>query len=141
MPYSHILVAVDLSEDSALLLSKGAALAHALNAKISLIHIDASYVGLYSGLSDISVAEAHHRIMEEARHQLVQLAQREGVTITHSLVGGGDMAKEIIDTITDCEIDLVIFGHHQDFWSTLLSSVNHLINNTPVDMLLVPLDN
>lgn len=140
MAYKHILVAVDLSKESDVLLAKGASLAKAMNTRLSLIHIDASYVGLYTGMLDINVAEAHHRIVEEAQHQLIQLAHKAGVEITHSFVGGGSMAQEVVDTIAECDIDLVVLGHHQDFWRSLLSSVNQLINKAPIDMLLIPLD-
>ncbi|MEZ9706553.1 universal stress protein, partial [Vibrio breoganii] len=40
MSYKHILVAVDLSEDSKLIVDKAVALAKPLEAKVSFIHID-----------------------------------------------------------------------------------------------------
>ncbi|WP_218962546.1 universal stress protein, partial [Enterococcus faecium] len=40
MAYRHIVVATDLSEDAEFLLGKGARLAAALKAKLSLIYID-----------------------------------------------------------------------------------------------------
>ncbi len=49
MAYQHILVAVDLSEDSRLLVSKASLLAQATGAKLSLIHIDVNYAELYTG--------------------------------------------------------------------------------------------
>jgi universal stress protein A len=36
-------------------------------------------------------------------------------------------------------MDLVVCGHHQDFWSKLMSSARQLINTVHVDMLIVPL--
>ncbi len=43
MSYKHILVAVDLSEDSKLIVDKAVALAKPLEAKVSFIHIDINY--------------------------------------------------------------------------------------------------
>lgn len=37
------------------------------------------------------------------------------------------------------DMDLVVCGHHQDFWSKLMSSARQLINTVHVDMLIVPL--
>ena len=54
MSYKHILVAVDLSDDSERLLKKADALATALGAQLSLVHIDVNYAELYTGLSERS---------------------------------------------------------------------------------------
>ncbi|HGE8279605.1 TPA: universal stress protein, partial [Serratia marcescens] len=50
MAYRHIVVATDLSEDAEFLLGKGARLAAALNAKLSLIYIDIHRAGYYVDL-------------------------------------------------------------------------------------------
>ncbi|GAL05648.1 universal stress protein A [Photobacterium aphoticum] len=49
------------------------------------------------------------------------------------------MSDEICHAIDDLDIELVVCGHHQDFWSKILSSARQLINRSPVDMLMVPL--
>lgn len=64
MSYQHLLVAVDLSEDSKLLVEKAVALAKPLNAEVSFIHIDVNYAELYTGLIDINLAETQHHAME-----------------------------------------------------------------------------
>ncbi|KXF82671.1 universal stress protein [Enterovibrio coralii] len=139
MGYKHILVAVDLSADSEKLIQKGAALAAPLGAKLSLIHIDVNYAQLYTGLIDINMVETRNQIIEEAQSQLNKLAKLSDTPVTHTLVASGDLADEITESIGHFGIDLVICGHHQDFWSTLISSAKQLINKTPVDMLMVPL--
>ncbi|MDD1781979.1 universal stress protein [Enterovibrio sp. ZSDZ35] len=139
MGYKHILVAVDLSADSEKLIQKGAALAGPLGAKLSLIHIDVNYAQLYTGLIDINMVETRNQIVEEAQGQLNKLAKLSNIPVTHTLVASGDLADEITESIGHFGIDLVICGHHQDFWSTLISSAKQLINKTPVDMLMVPL--
>ncbi|MFU0760136.1 putative universal stress protein [Serratia marcescens] len=40
MSYQHIVIAVDLNGDNQSILEKGAVLANAYNAKLSLIHVD-----------------------------------------------------------------------------------------------------
>ncbi|KMV28962.1 universal stress protein UspA [Photobacterium swingsii] len=139
MAYKHILVAIDLSEDSFVLVNKAAALAKAVDAKLSLIHIDVNYAELYTGLIDINLSDAQHRMADEAQHHLKALANKAGYPVSHTLVGSGDLADEICQAIDDLDIELIVCGHHQDFWSKILSSAKQLINRTPVDMLMVPL--
>ncbi|MGF1699787.1 universal stress protein [Photobacterium makurazakiensis] len=139
MAYKHILVAIDLSEDSVLLVSKAAQLAKPLDAKLSLIHIDVNYAELYTGLIDINLSDAQHRMADDAQKQLKILAEKANYPVSHTLVGSGDLSEEICHAIDDLNVELVVCGHHQDFWSKLLSSAKQLINRTPIDMLMVPL--
>ena len=53
--YKHILVAVDLSEESLILVRKGAEIAKRHSAKLSLIHVDVNFSDLYTGLIDINM--------------------------------------------------------------------------------------
>ncbi|MDN3608676.1 universal stress protein UspA [Vibrio ostreicida] len=139
MSYQHILVAVDLSEDSKVLVDKAAALAKPLAAEVSFIHIDVNYAELYTGLIDINLAETQHQAIETSQKQLQSFAEHANYPIKHTLVGSGDLGNELCDTIKEFNVDLVVCGHHQDFWSKLLSSTRQLINCSPVDMLVVPL--
>lgn len=139
MSYQHILVAVDLSEDSKLLIDKAVALAKPLQATVSFIHIDVNYAELYTGLIDINLAETQHQAMEASQNQLQSFADYAQYPIKHTLVGSGDLSNELCDSIHEYHVDLVVCGHHQDFWSKLLSSTRQLINDSPVDMLVVPL--
>ncbi|SJL85035.1 universal stress protein [Vibrio palustris] len=138
MSYQHFLVAVDLSEDSKILIDKAVSLAKPLNASISFIHIDVNYAELYTGLIDINLVETQHHSMESSLQQLRELAKYADYPITHTLVGSGDLSNEMCETIEQFSIDLVVCGHHQDFWSKLLSSTRQLMNCTPVDLLVVP---
>lgn len=139
MSYKHILVAIDLSDDSKLLIDKAVSLAKPLGAEVSFIHIDVNYAELYTGLIDINLAETQHQALEASQKQLQELGEYANYPIKHTLVGSGDLSNELTDNINDKFVDLVICGHHQDFWSKLLSSTRQLINVTPVDLLVVPL--
>ena len=100
---------------------------------------DVNYAELYTGLIDINLAETQHQAIEASQKQLQNLAEHANYPIKHTLVGSGDLNNELCDTIKEFNIDLVVCGHHQDFWSKLLSSTRQLINCSPVDMLVVPL--
>ncbi|CAH0542011.1 universal stress protein UspA [Vibrio marisflavi] len=139
MSYKHILVAVDLSEESDFLVKKAVALAKPLQAELSFIHIDVNYAEVYTGLIDINLAETQHQTMESSQKFLQKIADNAQYPIKHTLVGSGDLGNELCDTISEFKVDLLVCGHHQDFWSKFLSSTRQLINCSPVDMLVVPL--
>ncbi|CAH0524332.1 universal stress protein [Vibrio hippocampi] len=139
MSYKHILVALDLSDESNLLIDRAVSLAKPLGSEVSFVHIDVNFAELYTGLIDLNMAENQNHVMEASLTQLKKFAEYADYPIKHSLVGSGDLSNELRDTIKEFDVDLVVCGHHQDFWSKLLSSTRQLINTVPVDLLVVPI--
>ena len=68
MAYKHILIAVDLSPESKVLVDKAVSMARPYNAKVSLIHVDVNYSDLYTGLIDVNLGRDAPR-PERALHQ------------------------------------------------------------------------
>ncbi|HCM62131.1 MAG TPA: universal stress protein UspA [Morganella sp. (in: Bacteria)] len=139
MAYKHILVAVDLSPESEVLVSKAVSMAKPYDAKVSLIHVDVNYSDLYTGLIDVNLGDMQQRITEETSNSLKNLSKNSGYQIQEMLSGSGDLGQVLVDAIRKYDMDLVVCGHHQDFWSKLMSSARQLINTVHVDMLIVPL--
>ncbi|GAA0349876.1 MAG: universal stress protein UspA [Morganella sp. (in: enterobacteria)] len=139
MAYKHILVAVDLSPESEVLVSKAVSMAKPYDAKVSLIHVDVNYSDLYTGLIDVNLGDMQQRITEETSNSLKNLSKNSGYEIQEMLSGSGDLGQVLVDAIRKYDMDLVVCGHHQDFWSKLMSSARQLINTVHVDMLIVPL--
>ncbi|ETS31689.1 universal stress protein UspA-like protein [Photorhabdus khanii NC19] len=139
MAYKHILVAVDLSPESQVLVQKAISMAKPYNANVSLIHVDVNYSDLYTGLIDVNLGDMQQRITDETRNALKELSAGTDYDIQETLSGSGDLAQVLVDAIKKYDIDLVVCGHHQDFWSKLMSSARQLINTVHVDMLIVPL--
>lgn len=138
--YKHILVAVDLSEESILLLNKGAALAKLNGAKLSLIHVDVNFADLYTGLIDINLSSVQNSVSDETLKALEDLSARVDYPVSEKLNGSGDFSQVLEGAIEQYEVDLLITGHHQDFWSKFMSSTRQVMNNVSVDMLVVPLE-
>ena len=138
MAYKHILVAVDLSPESNVLVQKAVSMAKPYNAKVSLIHVDVNYSDLYTGLIDVNLGDMQQRITDETRNALKDLSDNSGYEIQETLSGSGDLGQVLVDAIKKYDMDLVVCGH-QDFWSKLMSSARQLINTVHVDMLIVPL--
>lgn len=139
MAYKHILIAVDLSPESKILLEKAVSVAKPYQAKISLIHVDVNYTDLYTGLIDAHFVDVQKRISEETQKKLMELSESADYPVTEILIGNGDFAQVLVDASKKYEVDLVLCGHHQDFWSKLISSTRQLLSIVHVDMLIVPL--
>lgn len=69
---------------------------------------------------------------------MTQLAQNAGYSITETLSGRGDLGQVLVDTTNKYDVDLILCGYHQDFWSKLMSSARQLINTVYIDILIVP---
>ena len=139
MTYKHILIAVDLSPESKVLVKKAVSMASPYNAKVSLIHVDVNVSDLHTGMIDVNLGDIQKSISEETHHALSELSNKAGYPITEILSGNGDLRQVLADAIKKYDIDLLVCGHHQDFWSKLISSSRQLINTIHVDMLIVPL--
>lgn len=137
--YNHVLVAVDLSDESTFLLEKAVKIAKRNDAKLSIIHVDVNFSDLYTGLIDVNMSSMQDRISTETHQALTQLAEQAGYPITEKLSGSGDLGQVLTDAIEQYDVDLLVTGHHQDFWSKLMSSTRQVMNNIAIDMLVVPL--
>lgn len=140
MSYKHIVVAVDLGDHSEYLVNRAADLAKALDAELSLIHIDVNYNEIYAGLVDVNLVENQSAAEKRSAEKLQALVDNLDCSVSHTLVGRGDLADELITAIQEKSFDLVICGHHHDFWGKLLSNTRHLIHDMPIDLLVMPLN-
>ena len=59
--------------------------------------------------------------------------------IEKKLVICGDLSERVNQAVKDYQIDLLVCGHRQSFWSLLTSSARQLMNTVPCDLLVVPL--
>ena len=137
--YKHILVAVDLSEESLVLLKKAVGVAKRHEAKLSIIHVDVNFSDLYTGLIDVNMSSMQDRISTETQKALLDLAESADYPISEKLSGSGDLGQVLSDAIEQYDVDLLVTGHHQDFWSKLMSSTRQVMNTIKIDMLVVPL--
>jgi len=141
MSYRHILVTVDFEEDNQLVIDKGINLAKSLGAKLSLVHVNqllAEYG--FTGLMDLSLAGlAAYPDLEELSQQLKTLASELDYDVAHTYVVNGDIRHSLETPVKEAGIDLIICGHHHDFWSRVSPTVGGLVNTSSVDLLIVAL--
>ncbi|WED23766.1 universal stress protein [Vibrio sp. JC009] len=141
MTYKHILVAVDLSSESHLLVEKAASQAKANQAKLSLIHIEVVQDDDFTRQIVNSLVEesAENKVLKESQDKLKELKDNASYPIENTLVACGGLDDELEKAIAEYEFDLIVCGHHQDFWHTVKSSTKQVMRSIPVDMLVVPL--
>jgi universal stress protein A len=139
MCYQHIVIATDLSDDGKRLVEKGARLADALQAKLSLIYVDVHYDTYHAA---IGFSERNYdgvSFEDKIKKEMEPLTQNVNYPINEVIIGRGDFIEELKNAIVDKNIDLVIFGHHHDLWNKLFSSTQHAINQLNLDVLVIPI--
>tara|TARA_R110001583_G_scaffold18519_1_gene73675 strand:- start:690 stop:1130 length:441 start_codon:yes stop_codon:yes gene_type:complete len=144
MSYSHILVAVDFDKDNQVVINKAVKLAKSLRAKLSLIHINQQVVGAsgFVGVIDVDLAglDPAEPMTSELSKKLDVLAADIDYPIAHKFVVEGDISHSMEGPVQEVGVDLIICGHHHNFWSRLFPSVGGLVHTSPVDLLIVSLD-
>ncbi|SBS34684.1 Universal stress protein A [Marinomonas aquimarina] len=128
MSYGHILVAVDLSEDSMQLINKAIAQATPDLSKLSIVYVDKDHV--------LETAAETQSIKD----RLQTLADDSGYPITDITARIGDLHIQVANIVAEEDVDLVVCGHHHDFLSRITSSVASLVNSVKTDLLVVYLD-
>ncbi|AXY03361.1 MULTISPECIES: universal stress protein [Vibrio] len=139
MKYKHILVALELSDESTVLIDRAVSMANYLGSEISFIHIDGTHGEIYPELVDLVKEPSSRPLNEHSMESLRSFGDYIDHPLKRFFVGTGDLADKLDVTIKEEEVDLLICGHHQDFWSKIISYSRHLINKCPVDILVVPI--
>ncbi|WP_108652703.1 universal stress protein [Dongshaea marina] len=138
--YQHILVAIDLAEDNRKVIDKAIDRAKANQAKLSIIHVDVDLKDLYTEMIDIDIDNVQNQVIEESMGKLEEFLAQIEFPINKKLVVCGDLCERICQAVENYEVDLMVCGHRQSFWSLLTSSARQLMNTVPCDLLVVPLD-
>jgi len=144
MTYNHILVAVDFDKGTKDVLNKALSLAKPLDAKVSLVHVDSEIndIGIFSELIDTELVgiEPAHPMSEVSNKKLTELAESANYPIEHKFLINGDLTFDLEGPVKEVGVDLIVCGHHHNFWSRMKPSAGGLINTSSVDLLVVSLD-
>lgn len=145
MKYQHILVALELTEENKVLINKAIAMAETFNADVSLIHVDGAVGEVYTQLIDIQQDPTQKPLNQHANELLLKFQnytkeQFPDFPIKYFWVGTGSLGSKLKKVIEQHQYDLLICGHHHDFWSNMVSYSRDLINKSPIDILVVPME-
>jgi len=141
--YQRILVAVDLSSESALVVQKAQLIADP-NADIHIVYVqepmDNVYVGIvpqsaaFSGLGDLEA-----QLGEELKEKLAVLGERFKLPSDHLHILHGSPAHEIHRFAKDNKCQLIVIGTHgqKGFQLLLGSTANSVLHGAVCDVLSV----
>jgi universal stress protein A len=137
--YQQILVAVDLSKESSLILKKASALANLHHAKLHVLHVDQSFLGTYDGLVNINEADFEARLEEESINAMRALFADNKMLVDKYFINSGNIDDEILHALKQQAIDLVVFGHHKSsaLRQFFLSISEPIIREMPCDVVLL----
>ena len=141
--YQKILVAVDLSSESELVLKRAQAIAGS-NADLHVVYVqepmDNVYVGIvpqsaaFSGLGDLEA-----QLGEELKTKLIALGEKFEIAADHQHILHGSPAHEIHRFAKDHESQLIVIGTHGQRGLQLLlgSTANSVLHGAVCDVLSV----
>ncbi len=141
--YRKILVAVDLSDESALIIDKARQIAKINDAaELHLVHVQAPLAVSYAlDLPSINLADLQIEMVEEARKQLLELGASLELPAKnmHNLVG--TPAREIRELAKQLGADLIVTGGHGKHGLDLLlgSTSTGVAHGVSCDLLIVKL--
>ena len=137
--YTKILVAVDLSEDSALVVQRARAISENNGASLHLIHVIEPLSFAYGGDIPMDFSGIQDEIHQQASQQLQRFAEGNSIEESHRHIILGRPEVEIHATAEELGADLIVVGSHGRYGLALLlgSTANGVLHGASCDVLAV----
>ena len=137
--YRKILIAIDLSEDSSLILRRGRSVAGANGADLHLIHVIEPLSFAYGGDIPMDFSGIQDEIHQQATRQLQRFADSAGLDAAHQHIVLGKPEVEIHAKAEELGADLIVVGSHGRYGLALLmgSTANGVLHGATCDVLAV----
>ena len=137
--YKHILVGLDLSEDSEAILAKAHALASLCSADISVAHVAEPLTFAYGGDVPIDLTDAQAVMKDQAQKRLQKISQTHQIPQSRQIVCLGQTAAELHQLSEERNADLIIVGSHGRHGLALLfgSTAGGVIKGAHCDVLAI----
>lgn len=147
--YRHLLLAVDFTPESALVIARALAMRERFDARLTLVNV-VDYVPPatdFAGgafIAEPVLPEDFHleqQLLEVARQELDALGERLGVPPEDRILEAGSTGRSIRHVALDLGVDLIIVGVHDQGWlGQLLGSTSRaLLKHEVCDLLAVRL--
>ena len=140
--YSHVLIAVDLSDDSDAVVHRGLEMARRFNARVTVLHVvefipvDPAGEALLPPPIDLE-----NELLQSARRRLEDLCGSLNIKDLPHRVVTGVIKTELLRTVTEEHIDLIVLGSHERHGLALLlgSTEKSILHRASCDVLAVRL--
>jgi universal stress protein A len=140
MPYSHILCAVDLTDDSARIVARAKELSGSTSAKLTLIHV-VEYIPVDPAGEALlpPPVELERDLVAGATKRLDALGESAGVPAAARAVVVGSIKGEIVKAASERGCDLVVLGARgrHGLGALLASTEKSVLVHAPCDVLAV----
>ena len=138
--YKNILVAVDLTKDSAMILDKARNIAKQYDAELSMVHvIEPIAVGYAVEVTSVDIEGLHEEVTKQAKSTLNEMGANVGIEQHRLHTVLGQPAREIRELAKKIEADLIIMGGHgRHGWELLFGSTSSSVTHgAGCDLLIV----
>ena len=142
MPYEHILVAVDLTDECDPVINRASESAKANGAKLSLIHIVEPMAMAFGGDVPMDLSQLQQQQFDQAKERLERLiAKYPQLHKDYCHLNYGQPRQEIHHFAKEQACDLIVVGSHGRHGLALLlgSTANDVLHGAPCDVLAVRL--
>lgn len=142
MPYQHILIAVDLTDECHPVVQRALELAASNAAKATLVHIIEPMAMAFGGDVPMDLSLLQQQQFDQARERLQSFAGRYSqLGSEHRHLAYGQPRQEIHRLATEQGCDLIVVGSHGRHGLALLlgSTANDVLHGAPCDVLAVRL--
>ena len=139
--YRHILLVVDLSDDSHAVGARARAVAAACGARVSLLHVVEFVPVEPLGETLLPAVEIEEDIVKHAEARLATLALAIGMPDAPRRVATGNTKTEIVRAAADVGADLVVLGSRERHGLSILVNFTEdsVLHAAPCDVLAVRL--
>ncbi|WP_459206108.1 universal stress protein [Pseudomonas sp. MLB6B] len=142
MPYIHLLVAVDLTEECDPVIKRAMEIATPNNAKVSLVHIVEPMAMAFGGDVPMDLSQLQQQQLDQAKERMDRLFTKyAGIQRGDSHLAYGQPRQEIHQLAKERQCDLIVVGSHGRHGLALLlgSTANDVLHGAPCDVLAVRL--
>jgi len=142
MPYNHILVAVDLTEECDPVIHRARELSVSNGAKLSLVHLGEPMAMAFGGDVPMDLSQLQQQQFDQAKERLDRLIVKyPELSKEYSHLTYGQPRQEIHHLAKEQTCDLIVVGSHGRHGLALLlgSTANDVLHGAPCDVLAVRL--
>ncbi len=135
--YRHILLVVDLTDDSLAIARRGAALAQALGAQLELLHVVEFVPVEPMGETLLPSVQMEDELVERSEQRLKALAAELGLDGAACRVESGNVKSEIVRVARERKADLIILGSRERHGLSILVNLTEdtVLHAAPCDVL------
>lgn len=135
--YRHILLVVDLTENSLAIGRKAQALAAALGAEVELLHVVEFVPVEPMGETLMPSVQLEDELLQRAQKRLEALAAELGLSGSACRVESGNVKSEIVRVARERHADLIILGSRERHGLSILVNLTEdtVLHAAPCDVL------